>query len=107
MRLLLLAIELLAITSLVMLAVVAYAAIRHRQLKGQLWTVETRSVAASEEALEGMVVELRRAGEPPERVAFIPSGLSHEELSDALAEADSEAKARAAALNAGRSRVRR
>jgi hypothetical protein len=100
MRLLALLLELAAVVGLGAGAVWAYLRLRGRQLGRARWEVATRSLPAGEREVEGVAVELRRAGSAPQRVAFIPSALSYDEFSEALAEAQAEGEAKAAALNA-------
>lgn len=66
------------------------------------WRVVERSPGAGD-----VVLQLQCPGEQPLEVARIPASLEAVEFSDRLAEARAEADDRAAALNAGRARLRR
>lgn len=68
-----------------------------RRSQSAPWRADTHSLPEG-----GFAVELRRAGEPSQTVARIPSGLSYDEFSQRLAEAQAEADATAAALNSGK-----
>lgn len=82
------------------LAFLAYArAMERRRMRRARWEVETHALADG-----GHRVELRCEGEPPQEVRRLPPGLESDELGDRLAEAMSEAEARAATLNAARPR---
>jgi hypothetical protein len=98
-RLLLIVIELAAIAAVLGVAIWVFLKLRQRELQRGRWTVTARSLEEGE-AEQGVVVELRRPGSPPQRVALIPASLSSEEFSESLAEARSEAEMKAAALNA-------
>ncbi len=72
-----------------------------RRRANAAWHVETRGLSEG-----GWAVELRREGEPSQIVARIPAGLPYDELSERMAEAQSEAEVTAAVLNSGRRRLR-
>ena len=65
-----------------------------RRSRSAPWRSDTHSLPEG-----GFAVELRRAGEPSQTVAKIPSGLPYDEFSQRLADAQAEADAQAAALN--------
>ncbi len=82
------------------LAFLAYTrAMEQRRMRRARWQVETHALSDG-----GHRVELRCEGEPPQEVRRLPPGLESDELGDRLAEAVSEAEARAATLNAARPR---
>ncbi len=82
------------------LAVLAYTrAMEQRRMRRARWQVETHALSDG-----GHRVELHCEGEPPQEVRRLPAGLESDELGDRLAEAVSEAEARAATLNAARPR---
>ena len=65
------------------------------------WYAETRGLPEG-----GFAVELCREGEPRQIVARIPPDLPHDEFSERIAEAQSQAEADAAVLNSGLRRRR-
>ena len=71
------------------------AAARRRRLQGARWAAASRALRGG-----GHVIELRRAGEPPQLVERIPADVGWEELGDRMAEGMAEAELRAATLNA-------
>lgn len=75
---------------------------RSRTERRGRWRVVERSPGEDD-----VVVQLRCPGEQPLEVARVPASLEAAEFSDRLAEARAEADDRAAALNAGRARLRR
>lgn len=93
---------------LVLLAIVAtvvYKEWQARHRRAALW--EPRTLGLPE---GGFAVVLECDGQPSQVVARIPPGLAADEFSERLAEAESEAQADAAALNAStaqRARIRR
>jgi len=101
-----LAVLLREVLPLLVVAVVAFLLWREwrstRRQRAAPWRTETHSVPEG-----GFAVELRRDGEAPQVVARIPAGLPHEEFSQRLAEAQAEAEADAAVLNASRRRIER
>jgi hypothetical protein len=84
------------------LAILVASVVRSRTETRGRWRVVERSPGAGE-----VVLELQCPGEHPLEVARVPASLDAVEFSDRLAEARAEADDRAAALNAGRSRLRR
>jgi hypothetical protein len=95
------------LADVLLLAAVAWLALsaawlirrRGRMTQRSGWTTRTRALQGG-----GHVVELVCAGEPVQEVRRIESGLDWDDLGTALAEAQAEAEARAATLNAARSR---
>jgi len=83
-----------------LLAFLAYTrAMERRRMRRARWEVETHALPDG-----GHRVALHCEGEPPQEVRRLPPGLESDELGDRLAEAMSEAEARAATLNAARPR---
>ena len=83
---------------LVLLAIIGSVIVlerRTRRSRRALWAGVTHGLPEG-----GFAVVLQCDGQPTQLVARIPPGLSHEEFSERLAEAQAEADADAAALNA-------
>jgi hypothetical protein len=94
--------RLLAPELLLVLIVIGFFVVRaylRRAAPPQRWRVQQRALAEG-----GFIVEIVCPGEPAQQVRRLPAGLPSEALGDELAEAVSEAEARAATLNAMRPR---
>ena len=94
--------RLLAPELVLLLLVVAFFVVRaylRRMAPQSRWRAHQRALPEG-----GFVVEIVCAGEPAQEVRRLPPGLPSETLGDELAEAVSEAEARAATLNAMRPR---
>jgi hypothetical protein len=94
--------KLLAPELLLLLVVAMFFVVRaylRRSAPPRRWLVRQRALREG-----GFVIELVCPGEHPQEVRRLPPGLPSEALGDELAEAVSEAEARAATLNAMRPR---
>jgi hypothetical protein len=94
--------RLLAPELILLLVIVLFFVLRAYMRRGAPpvgWRVRQRALREG-----GFVVELVCRGEPAQEVRRLPAGLPSEQLGDDLAEAVSEAEARAATLNAMRPR---
>jgi hypothetical protein len=84
---------------IVALVIYGWQVLRTRELRGARWRTEVRSLKEG-----GVVVEIRCAGQPPLAIATLDP--TDDDFSDKLAEAESRADDRAAALNAALPRGR-